>query len=74
MNDLHTAFEEDALTSSHPLSAPMDQVQTQSQIYEMYDAITYCKVKWQSSEYPSCLWDHRNWGFMWFISKFGLCF
>ncbi|XP_037538583.1 alanyl (membrane) aminopeptidase a [Nematolebias whitei] len=43
MNDLHTAFEEDALTSSHPLSAPMDQVQTQSQIYEMFDAITYCK-------------------------------
>uniref|UniRef100_A0A4W6ENH2 Aminopeptidase n=1 Tax=Lates calcarifer TaxID=8187 RepID=A0A4W6ENH2_LATCA len=42
-NDLHTAFKEDALASSHPLSPPQEDVQTTSEIMEMFDAITYCK-------------------------------
>ncbi|XP_070687597.1 alanyl (membrane) aminopeptidase-like b [Pempheris klunzingeri] len=43
VSNLHAAFEEDALASSHPLSPPQDDVQTTSQIIEMFDAITYCK-------------------------------
>lgn len=48
-NDLHTAFKEDALASSHPLSPPQEDVQTTSEIMEMFDAITYCKVENQQS-------------------------
>uniref|UniRef100_A0A8C6PKC4 Aminopeptidase n=1 Tax=Nothobranchius furzeri TaxID=105023 RepID=A0A8C6PKC4_NOTFU len=36
-------FEEDALTSSHPLSTPLEEVQTTSQILGMFDAISYSK-------------------------------
>ncbi|XP_026222167.1 alanyl (membrane) aminopeptidase a [Anabas testudineus] len=43
MNDLHIAFQEDALASSHPLSPPQEDVQTTSQITEMFDSITYSK-------------------------------
>ncbi|KAK2918250.1 hypothetical protein Q8A73_004996 [Channa argus] len=43
VNDLHAAFREDALASSHPLSPPPDDVQTTSQITELFDTITYCK-------------------------------
>eukprot|EP00064_Thunnus_orientalis_P009553 superscaffoldBa00001222_g9577 len=43
LSDLHTAFEEDALASSHPLSAPQEDVQTTYEIIEMFDAITYSK-------------------------------
>ncbi|KAK2841821.1 hypothetical protein Q5P01_012021 [Channa striata] len=43
VNDLHAAFREDALASSHPLSPQPDDVQTTSQITEMFDTITYCK-------------------------------
>uniref|UniRef100_A0A8C6PJ24 Aminopeptidase n=1 Tax=Nothobranchius furzeri TaxID=105023 RepID=A0A8C6PJ24_NOTFU len=43
MSDLHSAFEEDALTSSHPLSTPLEEVQTTSQILGMFDAISYSK-------------------------------
>lgn len=44
--DLHAAFEEDALASSHPLNPPQEDVQTISEIIEMFDTITYNKV-WQ---------------------------
>ena len=44
MSDLHTAFEEDALASSHPLSPQQEYVQTTSEIIEMFDSITYSKV------------------------------
>ena len=47
--DLHTAFEEDALASSHPLSPPAEDIQTDSEIEEMFDAITYSKVESQMS-------------------------
>lgn len=43
--DLNTAFEEDALASSHPLSSPPEAVQTMQEILEEYDEITYFKVE-----------------------------
>ncbi|XP_062277556.1 alanyl (membrane) aminopeptidase-like b [Scomber scombrus] len=43
MSDLHTAFEEDALASSHPLSVPQDDIQRTYEIIEMFDTITYSK-------------------------------
>lgn len=41
----------DALASSHPLSSPADEVQTPAQISELFDTITYSKVK------PSGCWE-----------------
>lgn len=49
LSDLHVAFEEDALASSHPLSPPQDEVQATFEIIEMFDAITYNKVQSQMS-------------------------
>lgn len=43
LNSLHSAFEGDALASSHPLSPPEEDVQTSSEINEMFDAIVYNK-------------------------------
>lgn len=43
MNDLHSAFELDALESSHPLSPPQEDVQRPYEIMEMFDPITYSK-------------------------------
>ncbi|MED6244505.1 hypothetical protein ATANTOWER_013710 [Ataeniobius toweri] len=43
MDDLHTAFEEDALLTSHPLSTPSEYVQTPGEILGMFDAISYSK-------------------------------
>ncbi|TMS05589.1 Aminopeptidase N [Larimichthys crocea] len=43
MRDLHRAFEEDALASSHPLNVPEEEVQTSSAIIGMFDSITYSK-------------------------------
>uniref|UniRef100_UPI0037E79971 alanyl (membrane) aminopeptidase-like b n=1 Tax=Semicossyphus pulcher TaxID=241346 RepID=UPI0037E79971 len=43
LSDLHTAFEEDALTTSHALSVPQEDVQAIDQIIMMFDAITYSK-------------------------------
>ncbi|XP_034734454.1 alanyl (membrane) aminopeptidase a [Etheostoma cragini] len=41
--NLHTAFQMDALASSHPLSPPQEEVQSSSSINQMFDSITYCK-------------------------------
>uniref|UniRef100_A0A8C9X300 Alanyl (membrane) aminopeptidase-like b n=1 Tax=Sander lucioperca TaxID=283035 RepID=A0A8C9X300_SANLU len=41
--NLHTAFEMDALASSHPLSPPQEEVQKTSSIIQMFNSITYCK-------------------------------
>lgn len=41
--DLHLAFEEDALASSHPLSPPKEDIQTTDEMLEMFDTITYSK-------------------------------
>uniref|UniRef100_A0A3B5MZS1 Aminopeptidase n=1 Tax=Xiphophorus couchianus TaxID=32473 RepID=A0A3B5MZS1_9TELE len=43
MDDLHAAFEEDALLTSHPLSAPPNDVQTTGEILGMFNAISYSK-------------------------------
>ncbi|XP_059192055.1 alanyl (membrane) aminopeptidase-like b [Centropristis striata] len=43
MFTLHTAFEQDALASSHPLSPSQQEVQDSDEIHEMFDSITYCK-------------------------------
>ncbi|XP_077452089.1 alanyl (membrane) aminopeptidase-like b [Stigmatopora argus] len=43
MNGLHTALEQDALVSSHPLSVPEIDVQSASQIIGMFDPISYFK-------------------------------
>ncbi|XP_028263796.1 alanyl (membrane) aminopeptidase-like b isoform X2 [Parambassis ranga] len=43
MDNLHIAFEEDALASSHPLSPPAEDVQTTAEITGMFDAISYSK-------------------------------
>ncbi|XP_076589916.1 alanyl (membrane) aminopeptidase-like b [Chaetodon auriga] len=43
MSDLHTAFEEDVLASSHPLIPPQENIQTTFEIIQLFDAITYSK-------------------------------
>ncbi|XP_029290005.1 alanyl (membrane) aminopeptidase-like b [Cottoperca gobio] len=43
MNNLHNAFEQDSLASSHPLSPPQGDIQTTSDIIQMFDSISYCK-------------------------------
>ncbi|CAG5958338.1 unnamed protein product [Menidia menidia] len=43
MQELHAAFEEDALESSRPLSADPGEVQTTSEISGMFDSISYSK-------------------------------
>lgn len=40
---LHSAFEVDALVSSHPLSVPMENVQTKDEIFSLFDTVTYSK-------------------------------
>ncbi|XP_038130385.1 aminopeptidase N-like [Cyprinodon tularosa] len=42
MNDLHKAFEDDALQTSHPLSQS-EEFKEPSEILGMFDAISYCK-------------------------------
>lgn len=44
MHELHGALEQDALASSHPLSVPQENIQSTSQIIEMFDVISYYKV------------------------------
>ncbi|CAJ1057506.1 alanyl (membrane) aminopeptidase a [Xyrichtys novacula] len=43
LSDLHVAFESDALTTSHPLSPPQEEVQQMDQIEQMFDSLTYTK-------------------------------
>ncbi|KAM7002050.1 alanyl (membrane) aminopeptidase-like b [Tautogolabrus adspersus] len=43
LSDLRTAFEEDALETSHPLSPPEEDVQANYQSLMMFDAISYSK-------------------------------
>lgn len=44
MSNLHRAFEDDALASSHPLSPPLEDVQWPAEIEGMFNSITYFKV------------------------------
>jgi len=59
MYELHSAFEEDALESSHPLNAVPEDVTTTSEIIGMFDAISYSKVECQNSGYTTCLQTTR---------------
>uniref|UniRef100_A0A4W5R4C7 Aminopeptidase n=1 Tax=Hucho hucho TaxID=62062 RepID=A0A4W5R4C7_9TELE len=43
LNDIQTVFQVDSLASSHPLSSRADDVQTPSDITELFDSITYSK-------------------------------
>ncbi|XP_068169982.1 alanyl (membrane) aminopeptidase-like b [Antennarius striatus] len=43
VNELHRAFEEDSLVSSHPLSVPEEEIQTYDDIIQLFDDITYLK-------------------------------
>lgn len=45
LNDVHRVFAIDALTSSHPLSSKEDDIQQPAQISELFDAISYSKVR-----------------------------
>ncbi|KAM3609436.1 uncharacterized protein V6R79_014788 [Siganus canaliculatus] len=42
-DDLHSAFEDDGLDSSHPLSSPEGDIQTTMDIYPLFSTITYSK-------------------------------
>lgn len=44
LNDLHSAFEADVLASSHPLNPPEADIQSPTDITELFDDITYSKV------------------------------
>uniref|UniRef100_A0A674CML7 Aminopeptidase n=1 Tax=Salmo trutta TaxID=8032 RepID=A0A674CML7_SALTR len=44
LNDIQTVFQVDSLASSHPLSSKEDDVQTSSDITQLFDSITYSKV------------------------------
>ncbi|XP_068954714.1 aminopeptidase N isoform X2 [Petaurus breviceps papuanus] len=43
LNDVHVVMAIDALASSHPLSTPEDEINTPSEISELFDSITYSK-------------------------------
>uniref|UniRef100_A0A8C8IEG0 Aminopeptidase n=1 Tax=Oncorhynchus tshawytscha TaxID=74940 RepID=A0A8C8IEG0_ONCTS len=43
LNDIQTVFQVDSLASSHPLSSKEDDVQTSSDITQLFDSITYSK-------------------------------
>uniref|UniRef100_A0A3Q1F5F9 Aminopeptidase n=1 Tax=Acanthochromis polyacanthus TaxID=80966 RepID=A0A3Q1F5F9_9TELE len=43
MKNLHAAFEEDALASSHPLIPPRDDIHTSDEIIGLFDSISYNK-------------------------------
>ncbi|NWR55413.1 AMPN Aminopeptidase, partial [Bucorvus abyssinicus] len=43
LNEVYTVMATDALTTSHPLSIPEDEVKTPAQISEVFDSIAYSK-------------------------------
>ncbi|KAL0968264.1 hypothetical protein UPYG_G00264470 [Umbra pygmaea] len=43
LNEIQTAFQVDALASSHALSPGQDEIQTPDEITELFDSITYSK-------------------------------
>lgn len=44
--DVNRAFAADSLVSSHPLSCKEEEVNTPAEITQMFDTISYSKVKW----------------------------
>lgn len=45
LGDIQKVFAIDALVSSHPLSSKEEDIQRPAQISELFDAISYSKVK-----------------------------
>lgn len=45
LNDMHRVFAIDALASSHPLSSREEDVEKPAQISEVFDTISYSKVR-----------------------------
>ena len=45
LNDMHRVFAIDALASSHPLSSEEEEIYKPEQISELFDAISYSKVR-----------------------------
>lgn len=45
LNDVHRVFAIDALATSHPLSSNVEDIQKPAQISELFDAISYSKVR-----------------------------
>ncbi|KAA0714960.1 Aminopeptidase N [Triplophysa tibetana] len=43
LKEIHSAFQVDSLNSSHPLSLPEGEIETYSDIIELFDDITYSK-------------------------------
>ncbi|XP_006867240.1 PREDICTED: aminopeptidase N [Chrysochloris asiatica] len=43
LNDVYRVMAVDALASSHPLSSPVDEINTPAQISELFDSISYSK-------------------------------
>lgn len=44
LNEVYRVMATDALTTSHPLSFPEDEINTPAQISEVFDNIAYSKV------------------------------
>lgn len=44
--DIYRAFAADSLVSSHPLSCKEEEVNTPSEITQMFNSISYSKVRW----------------------------
>lgn len=45
LGDIQKVFAIDALVSSHPLSSKEEDIKTPAQINELFDSISYSKVK-----------------------------
>lgn len=45
MNEVQSAFQADALATSHPLSPSEEEIETLGEINGLYDTITYSKVR-----------------------------
>lgn len=69
LNDVYRVMAIDALVSSHPLSSPAGEVNTPAQISEMFDSISYSKVRRQrragrgsgDAAHRAPLWQHAPW-------------
>lgn len=62
LNDVYRVMAVDALASSHPLSSPANEINTPDQIMELFDSITYSKVKPPGFCPPSDPPESQSWG------------
>lgn len=57
LDDVHRVFAVDALASSHPLSSKEEDIQKPEQISELFDAISYSKVR--SSIFSAMIFEEQ---------------